>query len=272
MKRVFITLTICLAFIGLAQAQLSEGKTYSSKIINGNRPECGDWGLYFGPSFLEIKELVNPKIDVIGLPLINVKYYATDNLEIRAGFQYGGKTTKANGNYDQEYILEDNTVEKSIPLTNKYFSRNFRFSPGVAYHFSPKNILDVYMGASIPFGIDVQSSVFETELYKNEENELKKYSFKNNNSYNSFVVGLNAFIGLQAFVADLPLSLGFEYGLSGLLRTNDQTYHERTDMDGNTQKFYTSNHLSNEFTSLDCRSKYMNSDVRFTITYYFNNK
>ena len=70
---------ICLAFIGLAQAQLSEGKTYSSKIINGNRPECGDWGLYFGPSFLEIKELVNPKIDVIGLPLINVKYYAIDN-------------------------------------------------------------------------------------------------------------------------------------------------------------------------------------------------
>lgn len=272
MKKAFITLTICLAFVGLAQAQLSEGETYASKIVNGNRPEYGDWGLYFGPSFMEIKELVNPQISVVGLPLINVKYYATDKLEIRAGLQYGGKTTKANGNFNQEYFLEDNTIEKSIPLVSKNFSRNFRFSPGVAYHFSPKNILDVYMGASIPFGFDAQSSINESEFYKNENGDLKKYIYKDNASYNSFVLGLNAFIGLQAFVADLPLSLGFEYGLSGLLRTNDQTYHENTDMDGNIQKYYTSNKLFHEFTSLDCRSKYMNSDVRFTITYYFNNK
>ncbi|MBR5377797.1 MAG: hypothetical protein IK135_01615 [Bacteroidales bacterium] len=272
MKKVFITMALCMAFVGLAQAQLSEGETYASRIVTGNRPQAGDWGLYFGPSLSEVKDLLDSEIQVSGFPLINLKYYATDNLEIRAGIQYAGKTTKAQGNYNEEYYLDDEEIVKSIPLTDNFYSRAFRVSPGIAYHFSPKNILDVYVGAAIPVGVDAQKSVYETQDYMYEDENLVSRNHKNNSYYNSFVLGLNAFIGLQAFVADLPLSIGFEYGLSGMLRTNNQVYHEVTDYDGNLQQYYTGPDQYQHFTKLDCSSKYMNNDVRLTITYYFNNK
>lgn len=263
---------MCLAFVGLAQAQLSEGETYSSKIVTGNRPQAGDWGLYFGPSYSEIRDLFDREVQASGFPLINLKYYATDNLEIRAGIQYDGRTTKTNGTFKQEYYLDDDEIVKTVPLTDHYYSRRFRVSPGIAYHFSPKNILDVYVGANIPIGVDAQKSTFEYNYYTNEETGLVSHYYQDNTSYNSFVLGLGAFIGLQAFVADLPLSLGFEYGLTGMLRTNQQVYHQKTDYDGNLQLYYTSDDYNQEFTSLDCRSKYLRNDVRFTITYYFNNK
>lgn len=272
MKKVFITLAMCMAFVGLAQAQLSEGETYSSKIVTGNRPQSGDWGLFIGPSYSELMDLFNPKVNVIGMPLINLKYYATDNLEIRAGLQYAGRTTKAEGNYNQDYYLQGDEITKNVPLTDNYFSRTFRLTPGLAYHFSPKNILDVYVGGAIPFGIDAQKSVYETQNFVQSDENLVAINYKDNTSYNSFVLGFNAFIGLQAFVADLPLSIGLEYGLAGMLRTSDQVYHEKTDYEGNLQKYYTNSNQYQEFTKLDCSSKYLDSDVRLTITYYFNNK
>jgi len=86
------------------------------------------------------------------------------------------------------------------------------------------------------------------------------------------VIGIGSFIGLQAFVADLPLSLGFEYGLTGILRTNDKWYHVVTDGSGNTQSYYTTSSEVEHFNELNAKSKYMGSDFRFTISYYFNNK
>lgn len=272
MKKVFITMALCMAFVGLAQAQLSEGETYSSTIVTGNRPQAGDWGLFVGPSLSEIKDIINSDIQFSGFPLINIKRYLTDNLEIRAGLQYAGKTTKAKGNFNEQYYVQGNETTMSIPLTDKYYNRTFRLTPGIAYHFSPKNILDVYVGAAIPIGVDAQKSINEAKDYIDVDGKLISIDYRNNSSYNSFVIGLNAFIGLQAFVADLPLSLGLEYGLSGLIRTNDQVYHEVTDNAGNLQKYYTNPNQYHEFTSLDCSTKYMNNDIRFTITYYFNNK
>lgn len=265
-------MALCMAFVGLAQAQLSEGETYSSTIRTGNRPQAGDWGLFIGPSLSEVRDIIDSDIDFSGFPLINFKFYASDRLEIRAGIQYAGRTSKAQGNYNETYYVQEGETTKDIPLTDNYFNRMFRLTPGFAYHFSPKNILDVYVGAAIPIGVDAQKTVFETLNYTYVDENLVSSNYKNNSSYNSFVIGFNAFIGLQAFVADLPLSLGFEYGLSGLLRTNDQVYHEKTDYDGNLQQYYTNSDQFQEFTKLDCSSKYMSNDIRFTITYYFNNK
>ena len=277
MKKVLLTLAVCLSFVGFAQAQLSEGETFKSTIVTGNRPEAGDWGLYFGPSFMEMKDLVNTMTSggkAYGMPLINLKYYATDNLEIRAGIQYNGRTDKLNGDYDQEYWNGEDEVIKTIPVTDNYSNRRFRFSPGVAYHFSPKNILDVYVGGAIPVGVDAQESVFESERYLLDGDRLIKVDNIDNASYTSFVAGISGFIGLQAFVADLPLAIGFEYGLTGMMRTGDKVYHVQTDYEGNLQKFYTASgdYAGTQYNKLDCKSKYMGSDVRLTITYFFNNK
>ena len=287
MKRLFITMALCLAFVGLAQAQLSQGQTYSTKIVTGNRPVAGDWGLYFGPSYSEIADLVetwgSQDEKAFGLPLINLKYYLSDRTEMRFGIQYNGHTTNASGNYDVNFdeiygFYEENFGTRNIPLTDKYYTRRFRVSPGIAYHFSPKNILDVYVGATIPLGVDAMNSVYETENYQVVTNDatgthsLQKYEVKDNYNYNSFTIGLGAFIGLQAFVADLPLSLGFEYGLTGMLRTNDKWYHEVADGEGNSQTYYTRDGDNLHFDQLTNKSKYMGTDLRFTITYYFNNK
>lgn len=274
MKKTILTLALCLAFAGLAQAQLSEGETYSSKIVTGNRPEAGDWGLYFGPSLSEIRDIADSKVEFQGLPLINLKYYISDRYEYRLGVQYSNRGSKNNGKYEQDFIVGENETTQTIPFTNNSISRRLRLSPGIAYHFSPKNILDVYMGFSIPLGFDAQKSIIETENPTVSNGVLISQKYINNTSYNSFVVGVNAFIGLQAFVADLPVAIGFEYGLSGLLRTNDRIRHERTDADGNLQTFYTltNDYYSTEYTELNCKSMYLDNDFRFTITYFFNNK
>ena len=288
MKRFFITMALCLAFVGLAQAQLSQGQTYSTEIVTGNRPGAGDWGLYFGPSYSEIADLVNTwnsqDEKAFGLPLINLKYYLSNRTEMRIGLQYNGHTTNASGNYDVDFddiyygYYEENFGTRNIPMTDKYYTRRFRVSPGIAYHFSPKNILDVYVGASLPIGVDAMNSIYETENYQVVTNDatgthsLQKYEVKDNYNYNSFTIGLGAFIGLQAFVADLPLSLGFEYGLTGMLRTNDKWYHEVADGEGNSQSYYTRDGDYLHFDQLTNKSKYMGTDFRFTISYYFNNK
>lgn len=275
MKKTLLIIAICLAFSGVMQAQLSEGETFKSTIVTGNRPQQGDWGLYFGPSFAEMRDLVETMTsdnEAYGMPLINLKYYATDNLELRAGIQYNGNTTKLNGKQDEEIWIDENETIMTYPVTNNYYNRRFRVSPGIAYHFSPKNILDVYVGASLPIGVDAQENVYETKHFN--EVEEAAVDFINNSAYNSFVVGASCFIGLQAFVADLPLAIGFEYGLTGMLRTNQQVFHKLTDYEGNLQTFYTlaNDYYSEPYSDLNCKTKYMGSDVRLTITYFFNNK
>lgn len=275
MKKVLLTLALCLSFIGFAQAQLSEGEVVTSKIATGNRPQADDWGIYFGPSYSEIVDLIksaNADFESFGFPLINLKYYATDRLEIRAGIQYNGTTSKSNGTYQQTYYLNADGVTQNIPVTDNRHNRRFRISPGVVYHFSPTNILDVYVGTSIPIGFDGQEVVYQSQMYLNQNNTLSQYPLLNNSSYNSFVIGINSFIGLQAFVADLPLSLGFEYGLSGLLRTGQKVYHQVTDPQGVIQSYYTPVGNAQQFTQFDSKKYYMGSDLRFTISYYFNNK
>ena len=279
-------MALCLAFVGFAQAQLSQGETYSTKIVTGNRPTMGDWGLYFGPSYAEVVDFIESAWTqgevAFGLPLINLKYYFSDRIEMRMGVQYNGHKSSMDGSYTKDFdevysFTDEHFGTRTIKELDKSFTRRFRLAPGVAYHFSPKNVLDVYVGATIPFGTDSESSTYESENYQlltaeNGTHTLQKIDSKNNMSYSSFVIGIGGFIGLQAFVADLPVALGFEYGLTGMLRTNDKAYHVTTDASGNTQSYYTTDGSSQHFDSVSNSSKYMGSDLRFTITYFFNNK
>ena len=281
---------MCMAFVGLAQAQLSQGETYSTKIVTGNRPTSGDWGLYLGASYSGTMDFLNTLWtqgeDAYGLPLINLKYYLTDRTELRVGLQYNGRSSTTDGTFTVDYdelfpwLEDENLGTRNIPVLDKESTRKFRLSPGVAYHFSPTNVLDVYVGAEIPFGIDSRATTYETEDYELVTNDatgkhsLHKIDVKENTSYGSFVIGLGAFIGLQAFVADLPLAIGLEYGLTGMLRTNDKTYHVDTDPEGNVQTYYTTGHGYGwqEYNEVSNSSKYMGSDLRLTLTYFFNNK
>lgn len=254
-----LTLVACLAFAGAMQAQsvLTQGNPYASNMKTGNRPGSGDWGLYIGPSYSEITDLVScfgkfGGIDIVrGLPLLNVKYYTTDHFELRGGLQY----------YKLGYRSNGTELLTNAEQTFKESEWFFRIIPGCAYHFSSKNVLDVYAGAALPIG-------FEGQTYKDETPTLV------NNTYRkSFCVGLEAFVGLQAFVADLPLSIGLEYGFGGMFHTGEKIKCEATDMNGAVQTTYSD--LAGNLNYKDdfkANSGIFGSDFRFTITYYFNNK
>ena len=272
----------CLAFAGALQAQslLTKGNPYATNVRTGNRPGAGDWGLYIGPSYSEVRDLIQclgnytlapdmADLVIRGLPLVNLKYYMSDNLEIRGGIQYYKRTQKASGTE----IFTAGSDEKEYKYKESEWF--FRLIPGFAYHFSPKNLLDVYAGASLPLGFEGNTYVKDYPSWSTgmsaDEEAMNAYHRK------SLCLGLEAFIGLQAFVADLPLSIGLEYGLSGMFHGGEKYKHEYKDAAGALQTTYEPNFTIDseglgEFKDLKANSSVFGSDLRLTITYYFNNK
>lgn len=231
-------------------AQISEGEPYSRTIRTGNRPTSGYWGIFIGPSLSEIYQIVDRDISWAGLPLVNVKHYFSDELEFRCGIQMSRSASKTSGN-----LLEDK--EQIKRKTQESF---YRLSPGIAYHFSPKNLLDVYVGATLPFGLsgDKYINVYDGKNYGTQKRT-------------SFEIGLGAYIGLQCFVADLPVAVGFEYGLSCYKYLGQKYKNITVDENGSEQVFYTTTPHDGavEYSKLKNSYGYLGSDVRLTISYFF---
>lgn len=244
-----------------AFGQISTGTPTHRTLPTGNRPVAGDWGLFIGPSVNEISDLIhtNSNLDTwYMIPLVNVKYYNTDNIEFRAGLQISSKTWKVSGTQmDPDYSSGKDEFEKQ---RDAYY----RLTPGIAYHFAPTNILDVYVGAQLPFGLSTDKYTYQ-------------YDGKNYGTCKrtSFEIGLGAFIGLQCFIADLPVAIGLEYGFSGVKYFGQKYKNIITDSDGSEQTFYTTPQGDNAggsqpYKSLRATKGYFGSDLRITLSYYFN--
>lgn len=202
MKKSFLILCSLLMTTGVF-AQLSTGEVNANVIPRtGNRPQAGDMGFYLGASVTQVMDLINYNKNVKGgesgygqwywaLPAMNFKYYMTDNWEARIGLESScySKTTTSK--------MKDDKYSSS---TNYNYTR---FLPGAAYHFNTNNILDVYVGAQVPIGFNVNS----------EKNKMP--SGRSTTSQNAFVIGAGVFAGFQVFIADLPFAIGLELGYSG---------------------------------------------------------
>ncbi len=204
--------------------------------------------------------MTDENINVRGLPLVNFKYYVSNNTESRIGIQY----------YKTKQIMEGTLYEDEIGNTIDNLTESFfRISPGVAHHFSPKNILDAYVGVSIPVGTETKRvhTKWEDEGTGDYIDEsVKKFTL---------VYGYNFFIGLQAFVADLPFAIGLEYGISGLVHSGLKYEHEYDeDIAGNSESmtFYTAdgNNLSVKYDDLKFKKFEGGADLRVTISYFFS--
>lgn len=231
MKKVFCLVAFALGATTLVNAQISSGEVSSKVIRTGNRAQAGDFGLYLGATSDIFKGIGNSDVNISALPLLNFKYMSTDNLEYRIGLEWWNKS------YSQETKSNDATTGES----------KFVVSPGFAYHFSNKNLLDVYAGAELPIGFGSKSVDAGDEM-----------------SASMFRIGLGGFIGLQAYVANLPLAIGVEYGLS-------TQYNSVTDgsmiMDG--QNIHDIDKIQED---LDISDWKLGSQVRVTLSYYFNSK
>ncbi len=260
--------------IGTAFAQISTGEPNASVLPRtGNRPQAGDFGMYLGVSASQIMDLatLNGKmkdgnIDVFwALPMINLKYYVTDKWEIRCGFEFAARSTT---NKKIDLIGEDLKQQSNSGSTNSNFTR---FLPGAAYHFNTSNILDVYVGAQMPIGFNVND---ETSASTNIEG--KKYSSKWHQG--EFVIGGGIFLGLQFFVADLPFAIGIEGGYSGqAVLGNNNGVTKIVDEDGN--KFTLEGNQvdahpvkgDNQIKKSSLMEGTWHADAAITFTYYFRN-
>lgn len=220
-----LMMALCLLACVCASAQISTGEPNSSVIPRtGNRPQAGDWGLYLGGSVSQVMDLidyVNSKgvEGYYGLPVINLKYYSSDNLEWRMGFQFAARTQ--NDKTVAPTYDDDGEVDGVETLSKSYNGSNYtRFLPGLAYHFSSSNLLDVYLGAQLPIGFNSET---EKTIWDDGDNE--DYCHKG-----SFVVGAGIFMGLQMFIADLPIAIGLEAGYSGhLVVEGAPSYRHKTE-------------------------------------------
>lgn len=264
MKKRFLFLALCaLCFSMVSFAQITTGETSAKKIKSGNRAQAGDFGLYVGGTTEMFKDLFNDDLEVKALPLINFKYMYSDNVEFRLGMEFYKKTGTVKSEIEEGKDA-DKVVTKSKSHTIE--SRNYVY-PGVAYHFSKRNLLDVYVGAELPMG-------WERYALKNSS-EFDGDDHTENVSRGTFNIGLGAFIGLQAYIANLPLAIGFEYGISSMLHAGLRYKHVVTDEDGKDQTYYT-NELPNnpnfdgeQYDSLKIKQGEIGSQFRFTLTYYF---
>lgn len=222
MKKIFLTTVALLTMLLPTFGEISTGEPHSSVIPHtGNRPEKGDWGMYIGGSVTQIIELVdaigNDEYNAWGLPLVNLKYYISDPLELRLGMQFACKSTNA------KTTMDSGANGKAVENHNYT-----RFQPGIAYHFSNSNILDVYAGAQLPIGWEVDKNL--TQGFADGYNYLHK------ERVGTFVIGGGLFLGLQVFIADLPFAIGVEGGFSGLIKAGG--IPKTTIQDGTTKQVY----------------------------------
>lgn len=189
----FLLFIVGLACMLPAQAQITTGESTAQKIRTGNRAEQGDFGLYLGMTTTMFKNMTDNNIDFSALPLLNFKYMTSDNVEARIGFEWWSKNNS------------DTQEENKKDATSATRETNIMFYPGIAYHFNRSNILDVYVGGELPIGGGANAS-----SAKYDGKDLDDASITSTR----FEIGVGAFIGLQAYICNLPLAVGVEYGFN----------------------------------------------------------
>ncbi len=268
--KLLLAVALFMAAGTMAFAQITTGEPTSKVIKTGNRPEAGNFGVYLGATS-NIFKAIDDDVEIKALPLINFKYMASKNMEYRLGLEM----YKTSNLYKGDQIVSE---EETMAMKSKNSESNVLLYPGFAYHFSSKNILDVYVGAELPFGLN---SVTDRSA---SEYDGKEYS--SSTTKRAFAVGLGAFIGLQAFIADLPLAIGAEFGVSSFLDCGLKYKHVDVS-DGEKQTYYTRDlgdvkypavneggsssfaPSTERYESLKARKGEIGSQFRLTLTYYF---
>ena len=260
MKKKLLPLLVFMALVSAAPAfaQLSEGSPSATVFKTGNRPGAGDFGLYFGGG------VMTQRGEKFLMPIFNFKYFAYDNLELRASLEAFRRGQKLEGTavgtgsvfsqHETYYVTTGDTEMAFLHIV-----------PGLAYHFSKRNILDVYLCAEFPFGW---------------ENAVNQYSTISGDAApdagwsrtlsSPFVVGLNALVGLQAFLGKLPIAVGVEYGLGSKAQFQGQTKYITTNEDGKAIAYYKAQDNADiTYTKLSTLNYYVDYLLRFTLSYYF---
>jgi len=263
MKKLQYVLLFTLALCSLgAYSQLSDRVNSPSTFKVGTRPVMGNYGLYFGLAYNELEYWFDHDLTYNGLPIVSFKYYKTDNNVWRIGFQTSTTRKITSGEVDP--LINGGTLVKAKLVDN---TSRLTFYPGFEHHFTSSNIMDVYIGTLIPLGWDRSKYVDEVEYSNTNYNNFSK-------TRTSLTYGLEAFVGVQAFVADLPLALGLDFGVAAMGHLFDRYKYENSFKAGaltSTQTYYTVDDSGAGvlYKSLSQRDFQLQGNVRITMTYFF---
>ena len=269
MKKLFTILTVVAMTTTVSFSQISDRVNDESTYLLGARPQAGNFGFYLALSTAEIEGLTEDNWQESGIPLINVKYYKTDKLVLRAGVQVSKKRRSIEGDLDglnSSQLTEYKHVETDA---------NWNLALGAEQHFDLSNIFDSYIGLNGNVGYE------RSVRTHNESYDGGDFQNSEGSSF-GFTYGLETFIGTNFFIADLPIAAGLELGI---IAKNYGANRYKYDWDNsfggtsNSGTYYTSlvddfedmsadNSQSLEFTDLKARRFNIMPLARFTLTFY----
>ena len=143
-KSLFLALALAICTSFAASAQITTGEPTAKVIRTGNRAKAGNFGLYIGATSTMFSNMIDSNVDIVPLPLLNLKYMTSDNFELRVGLEAYKLSENISGTVDTDPGINE--------IKEKYGESTVMLYPGFAYHFSRLNILDVYIGAELPLG------------------------------------------------------------------------------------------------------------------------
>jgi hypothetical protein len=288
MKKIkLITLSVFLISISyFSYGQLSERVNSNSSFKIGTRPVQGNLGIFIGLNRQDFNDLANrwsfdnkkqPMDSVKNfLPIISLRYYISDDNAVRFGINSRRSNLKIKGTFSER---PDKLTELEYQRAKSYFYIN----PGFEHHFLKSNLADVYLGASIPIGVVSEK---HDDFLKGGSDYSSRTASRLSISY-----GAELFFGIQAFIADLPLSIGLEVGTSALVISGKKwkvEYKNVSTSGGTTtttsETYYTLNlasddiidtsspiysYVNSNYKSLKAKSSTIDGMARITLCYYF---
>jgi len=289
-KNLLISLSAFLIFVSFNSfGQLSERVNSNSSFKFGTRPLEGNLGIFIGLNRQDFNDLANrwnidnskQPIDSIKnfLPVISLKYYISDDNAIRFGINSRRTNMKISG----KFLNPDDRPDKLSEMEYQRSKSFFYVNPGYEHHFLKSNLADVYFAACIPLGM----------VSEKRDNYLKGSSDYTSDvmTRRSISYGGELFFGIQAFVADLPISIGLEVGTSALVIMGKKwkVEHKEVVTSGGTttstnQTYYTQDlstddlsrvdasflpYVNSDFSSLKAKTSTIDGMARITLCYYF---
>ena len=251
MKKLFTILTVLAMTTTFSFSQISDRVNHESTYLLGARPQAGNFGFYLGLSTAEIADLTEDNWQESGIPLINVKYYKTDKLVLRAGVQVSKKRRSIDGELDED--MTGFTEYKHVET-----DANWNIALGAEQHFDLSNIFDSYIGLNGNVG-------YERSVRTHNESYAGGNYNNNEGSNFGFTYGLETFIGTNFFIADLPIAAGLELGITAKNYGANKYKYEWDELVGETSNsgtYYTS--LVDDFENMSTSGGINSQDLQFT--------
>ncbi len=282
MKKGLLFVALVTVACGTASAQLTTRDNNATNVRLGARPVAGDAALCFNIPIVGRSEndgndagLYNGNLFGAG-DVLTFKYYNTDDVAYRAGIRLKADNIVTKGTAADSTALTpqfEGDVSENIKRT---VSREYVLAPGIEKHFNATNIFDVYVGGDVLIGLGKDKTV-DQEDYNNGD---KSYTTR---STGTTIFGLGGVVGFNVFIAQLPVAVGLEYGLSGKWIFGGKTKVEREITFGSTSESAEwieqdvdglGNGDAIQYSDLSRRQFNMdtNHNVRLNIHIFFNSK